>query len=53
MYSTNILQDVDFNEDSIFRSHMADVKLYNWDTWATTMLTEKEQKEIARALKKM
>ena len=52
MHSTNILQDIDFNKKSIYRSHAADAKLHHWEVWAARFSTEKQKKEIERAMKK-
>jgi len=53
MKDTYLLLDEDFDADSVYRSHEAEIKLANWSAWAEVNLPEKDLKEIERAVRKL
>ncbi len=53
MKDTYIFLDDDFCTTSIFRSWTAEDKLANWELWAEYNLSEKDKKEIIRAVGKL
>ncbi len=53
MHTTSIFLDDDFEPESMYRSMEAEYKMRCWFTWAEKNLSEKDKKEIAKAMKKM